>query len=106
MGFSERMNRTLLERVRCILSSVGFVKNLWREIVMTFVYLINRCPSSAITLKTPEEMWTGKLANYQKLKVIRCLAYAHVKQDKLKDIALKCVMVGYPAGVKVKSYSV
>lgn len=70
------------------------------EIVKTAAYLINRCPSSAINLSTLEELWRERPTNHQKLKVIGCLVYAHIKQDKLEHRAVRCVMIGYPTEVK------
>ena len=45
---AERMNRTLLEKVRCILSNAGLSKNFWAEALAYACYLVNRFPSSAI----------------------------------------------------------
>lgn len=99
-GVAERMNRTLLERVRCMLISAGLPKTFWGEAISTAAYLINRSPSSAIDLKTPAEKWYGKPADYKNLRVFGCQAYAHIKQDKLEPRALKCIFIGYPEGVK------
>ena len=57
-GLADRMNRTILERVRCMLSFSGLPKTFWAEAVMTASYLINRCPSTAIDFETPMEQWT------------------------------------------------
>ena len=54
-GVAERMNRTLLDKSRCMLFNAGLPKTFWEEAVMTAAYLVNRCPSSAIEFKTPEE---------------------------------------------------
>ncbi|KAK2447548.1 secreted RxLR effector protein [Trifolium repens] len=99
-GLAERMNRTLLERVRCMLLGAGLPKSFWGEAVSTAAYLINRCPSTGIDLKTPMEVWSGRPADYSNLKVFGALAYAHVRQDKLDAKAVKCVFIGYPEGVK------
>ncbi|CAJ2678716.1 unnamed protein product [Trifolium pratense] len=99
-GLAERMNRTLLERVRCMLLGAGLPKSFWGEAVNTAAYLINRCPSTGIDLKTPMEVWSGKPADYSNLKIFGALAFAHVKQDKLDARAVKCVFIGYPEGVK------
>ncbi|KAL2504928.1 Integrase catalytic domain-containing protein [Abeliophyllum distichum] len=56
-GVAERMNRTLLERVICMLSSSGLSKPFWVEAVVTTCYLVNRSPSAALNGKTPEEIW-------------------------------------------------
>ena len=99
-GLAERMNRTLLERVRCMLATAKLPKQFWAEVVTTTCYLVNRCHSSAIDLKTPQEMWYKKPSDYSNLKVFGCASYAHVRQDKLEPRALKCLFLGYPHGVK------
>ncbi|KAH9649072.1 hypothetical protein KPL70_025842 [Citrus sinensis] len=73
-GLAERMNKTLVEKVRS--------------------------PSTAIDCKTPMELWSGRMADYAKLRIFYCTAYAHVKQGKLEPRALKCRFLGYPEGVK------
>lgn len=45
-------------------------------------------------------MWYGQPANYNNLKVFGCLAYPHVKQDKLEARSLRCIFIGYPNRVK------
>lgn len=99
-GVAERMNRTLLERVRCLILNVSLPKTFWGEALATAAYLINRSPSSSLNFRTPIELWNGTLADYSKLRVFGCLAYAHIKQDKLEPRALKCIFIGYPEGVK------
>ena len=46
------------------------------------------------------EGWSGEPPNYSGLKVFGSLAFAHVKQEKLDARAVKCVLIGYPEGVK------
>ena len=99
-GLVERFNITLLERTRCMLISAKLPKVIWAEAVTTAAYLLNMHPSTALSFKTPEEIWSGKLANYSRLRVFGCCAYAHVKQGKLEPRALKCIFLGYPKGIK------
>src|ERR1051325_7757471 len=98
-GLAERFNRTILERVRCMLTSAGLKKVFWAEAVSTATYLINRCPSTALDMKTPKEVWLGQPPNLDKLRVFGCVAYAHIRQDKVEPRALKCMFLGYPEGV-------
>ncbi|KAH9650170.1 Integrase catalytic domain-containing protein [Citrus sinensis] len=93
---AERMNRTLLEKVRCMLSNAGLDKRFWAEAVSYASHLVNRLPSAAIGGKTPMEMWSGKYAqDYDFLRIFRCLAYYHVKDAKLDPRARKAIfMVG------------
>ncbi|KAH9646639.1 hypothetical protein KPL70_024932 [Citrus sinensis] len=99
-GLAERMNRTLMDKVRCLLIHSKLPQSLWAETLMTACYLVNRSPSSGIDFKTPVEMWSGRAANYSDLKIFGCPAFAHIKQGKLEPRALKCVFLGYPEGVK------
>nr|GEV40152.1 retrovirus-related Pol polyprotein from transposon TNT 1-94 [Tanacetum cinerariifolium] len=55
-GVAERMNQTLMARARS--------------------------PSTAIGLKTPQEVWFGKPSNYSDLRIFGCPAYAHVNDGK------------------------
>nr|GEV72701.1 retrovirus-related Pol polyprotein from transposon TNT 1-94 [Tanacetum cinerariifolium] len=51
----ERMNQTLMARTRCMRIFAGLSKQFWAEEVNTTSYLVNRSPSTAIGLKTPQE---------------------------------------------------
>ena len=55
-GVSDRMNRTLMEKARSILSSVAIGQEFWVEAVETTCYLVNRSPTSALIDKTPQEV--------------------------------------------------
>eukprot|EP00253_Pinus_taeda_P024984 PITA_24984 len=57
-GVVERMNRTLLERARSMLSNTNLQKELWTEAVATACYVINRSPSMVIGCKIPQEFET------------------------------------------------
>ena len=56
-GVIERVNRTLLNKVRCLITTSDLPKSCLGEVVATTTYLINRSPSRAIELKTPKEAW-------------------------------------------------
>ena len=100
-GVAERMNRTLLEKVRCMLSNAGLGKEFWAEAVTYACHLINRLPSTAIDGRTPLEVWSGKPVNdYDSLHVFGCTAYYHVKESKLDPRAKKAIFVGISSGVK------
>ena len=55
-GVAERMNRTILEKVRCMLFNSKRPKSFWTEAVSTVCYIINRSPSIALDKKTPMEV--------------------------------------------------
>lgn len=96
----ERFNRTILKRVRCMLVSDGLKKVFWAEVVVTTTYLINRCPSIALGMKKPREVWSGHPSDLDKLKVFGYVAHVHIRQDKVKLISLRCMFLGYHERVK------
>ncbi|KAJ9560945.1 LOW QUALITY PROTEIN: hypothetical protein OSB04_006105 [Centaurea solstitialis] len=99
-GVAERMNRTILEKVRCMLSNSKMPKTFWAEAASTACYLINRSPSVALEKKTPMEVWSGSPTAYTDLKIFGCPAYARVDNGKLEPRAIKCNLLGYKDGVK------
>ena len=99
-GLAERFNRTSLERVRCMLLSAYLPKTFWAETATTTTYLINRCLSTTLDMETPEEIWSNHPPKLDQLKVFGCVAYAHIRQDKLDPSVVKCMFLGYPEGVK------
>jgi len=99
-GVAERMNRTLLEKARCMLLQAKMSKVFWAEAVHTAAHIVNRSPASAIDFKTPNEVWSGEPSNYSYLRVFGCPAYYHVNEGKLEPRAKKAIFVGYVDGVK------
>ena len=55
-GVAERMNRTIADKIRCMLAESGLENKFWTEAAATSVYLINRTPSASIEFKIPEEV--------------------------------------------------
>lgn len=101
-GVAERMNRTLLERARCMLSNAGLWhrREFWAEAVSTACYLVNRSPHSALDFKVPEEIWSGNPVDYSNLRIFGCPAYAHVNDGKLAPRAIECIFIGYASESK------
>nr|GEU71995.1 hypothetical protein [Tanacetum cinerariifolium] len=99
-GVVELMNKTLMDKQRCLLIQSGLPKSFWAKATCTAAYLINRSPSTAIEKKTPIEMWSGHPSNYEMLRIFSCVTYPHDKLGKLEPRAVKCVLLGYPEGVK------
>nr|GEW16641.1 retrovirus-related Pol polyprotein from transposon TNT 1-94 [Tanacetum cinerariifolium] len=75
-------------------------KTFWAEATCTTAYLINRSSSTMTEKKTPMKMRSGHPSDYEMLRIFGCVAYSHVRQGKLEPRAVKCVLLGYPAGVK------
>ena len=77
-GVAERMNTTLIEKSRGMLSGAGLGQEFWAEAVGTTCYLVNRSPSLVLGDKTPHEVWSGKKPSPQRLGVFDFDAYVHV----------------------------
>ncbi|CAH9095979.1 unnamed protein product [Cuscuta epithymum] len=99
-GLAERMNRTLLDKVRSMLATSGLPKKFWGEAVNTATYLINRSPSVPLDGKCPEFVFSKTPLDLSNLKVFGCAAYVHQQTDKLEPRSKKCIFLGYPEGVK------
>ncbi|KAI3668905.1 hypothetical protein L6452_40122 [Arctium lappa] len=96
-GVAERMNMTLLKKVRCMLVTSGFPKMFWAEALHIAVHIVNQLPCSAIGGKIPEEIWRGKGCICLKyIRVFGSPAYIHVTgQDKLDLRATKGFLLSY-----------
>ena len=81
-GVVERMNRTILERVRCFLSHSKLPRSFWGEAMRTTVDLINLSPSVPLNGDVPEKFWTGKEVSYDHLRVFGCKAFVHIPKDE------------------------
>ena len=55
-GVAERMNRTIAEKVRCLMLNAKLAKNFWAEVVSMACFLINRSPRVALDGKVAEEV--------------------------------------------------
>ena len=94
------MNRTLMKKVKCMLSNAQLPKSFLVEAESTACYLINHSPSVATEKKTPQDIWSGILSTYSDLKIFGCCEYAHVDNGKLEPRSMKHVFLGYKFGVK------
>jgi hypothetical protein len=94
----ERINRTIVEKVRCMLRMTKLPKSFWVEAVQTTCYLINWSPLVPLDFDIPERVWTREDASYAHLKVFGCKTFAHMPKKqrlKLDDKATPCIFVGY-----------
>lgn len=96
-GVAEKKNRTIMEMVRCLLSEKKMPKKFWGEAATWTIHILNRCPTSALKEKTPQECWTGIKPNVDHFKVFGSVGYAHIpsqKRVKLDDKGQKCIFLG------------
>ena len=107
-GVAERLNCTLMESVRAMLSHSNLPNKFWAETVATAAYLRNRTTTSANEEQlTPFEKWYGHKPNISHLRVFGCAAYSHVpntERRKLDKKAQRMCLIGYsknPKGYKL-----
>ena len=92
-GLAERMNQTIMERVRSM-SHAKFPKSYWAKAMLMIVYLINKSPSVPLKGDVPKRVWTGQNVSYQHLRVFECLTYIHVtkaQRSKLDSKSKPCI---------------
>jgi transposase InsO family protein len=101
-GKAERLNRTIMERVRAMLVESNLDQALWAEAAQTAAYIRNRSPTAAGD-KTPYELFFGTRPDVSGMRAFGCTAYVHVpkgQRTKLDAVSLKGVFVGYEPGSK------
>lgn len=102
-GLCERMNRSVVEKARCLIFDAGLEKKFWAEAVHTSVYLRNRSVVTGLNSKTPYEVWTGSKPNLSHLRIFGSAVMVHVpKEKRLKwdKKANKLIFLGYSDNVK------
>ena len=106
---SERMNRSIAEKARCLRLNGGLPKQFWAEAVNMAVYLINRSPRISLEGKVAEEIWTGVDFDLLNLKIFGCPAYVLIPSDersKLDSKSKKCIFWDLRKASKVSSYGI
>lgn len=101
-GAAERLNRTLMEKVRPMLAASALPKYLWADAVVTANYVRNRSPVSGQD-KTPYELFFGTRPDVSNLRIFGARAYALTPKplrSKLEDTSEPGRFIGYPAGTK------
>lgn len=95
-GVSERLNRTLVEKVRTMLSQSQLEKDFWGEALATAVYLKNRTLTK-LSEQIPEEMWRNSKVSLNHLRVFGSKAFFKINlyEGKLESKSKKGILVGY-----------
>ncbi|GJU99983.1 putative RNA-directed DNA polymerase [Tanacetum coccineum] len=96
-GVAERKNRTVINMVVSMLAAKNMPKKFWAEATMWSFYVLNRCPTKALTNITPQEAWSGIKPTVDHFRVWGCLAHVHVpkeKRTKLDDKSVLCILTG------------
>ena len=95
------MNRSLLERVRSLLSTVGLEISYWDEVLTYESHLLNRLPLTVIVGKTLLHNWSDRaVRDHDSLRVFSCPTFIDVKKDILDSKVNKFVFLGYKEDLK------
>ena len=99
-GIAERVNRTLCNLVRCLLSDAKLLRYYWPQALNVAVYIKNRVLTKAVTNaasdKTPYERLYGLKPDISNLRVFGCVCFVNVKtRTKLEDTYERVILVGY-----------
>ena len=83
-GVAERRNLTLLDMVCSMMSRASLPISFWGYALETTIHIFNLVPTKKVS-KTPHEMWTGKVANLDHIKIWGCEAFVRREtHDKLE----------------------
>ena len=74
-GMSERLNRILLEKMRCLLLWSQLPKSYWDVALLHANWLRNRLPTSTLKGEVPIEAWKGKKCDLQTSHTFGCLVH-------------------------------
>jgi hypothetical protein len=94
---TERLNRTLMYKIRSMLNDRKISKKMWDEIIKTAAYLFNRI-SHYMHDKISYEMIKNKKSDLSHLRIIKSIVWMHIfkeKTKKLNDRFWKSILVSY-----------
>lgn len=94
-GSAERLNRTLLEPVRCMIIESGLPACLWAEAISYTTYIKNRVLSRTAQL-TPYEYWNEKKPDMTHIRIFGSKAYVRnpIVSSKLEPRSQEGFFVG------------
>lgn len=99
-GVAERLNLTLMDKVRTILTHCGAPEYFWTDCLLAIVHVHNRTTHKSLPADiTPFHRWYGKPPRVNGLRPFGCICYVHVPKTtargKLDSRAKVGMMLGY-----------
>ncbi len=95
---AERLNRTLMYKIRLMLNDRKIFKNMWEEVIKTIAYLFNRSLHYQLNDKISYEIIKNKKSDLSHLRIIDSIAWMHIAKKKIKkldDRFWKSILVSY-----------
>lgn len=103
-GVAERMNRTLLDMVRAMLSHKKVPKEFWADAVVTAAYLRNRVTCRGLPSNTtPFQAWYGAKPDLKHIRIFGSRCWYHNRKavsKKLGDRGTPAMLIGYSQNQK------
>ena len=96
-GVAERMNKTLLDKVRSMLLDADLPELYWYDALVHATHLHNVSPTRTLEDMTPEEAWSGNKPDVSDLRVFGSKAFVHIpdsQRTKLGAKSLLCTHLG------------
>jgi transposase InsO family protein len=98
-GVSERLNRTLTEKARCLLRQANLPDIFWGEAVRAANFLRNHCPSKSCGEKVPIDWWMDRTPTVSYFKKFGCAAFVYIpkiqRSGKFGCRGKKMIFIGY-----------
>ncbi|MBW0544649.1 hypothetical protein O181_084364 [Austropuccinia psidii MF-1] len=81
-GFSERTNRTILEKARCLLLGANLPNKYLEEVVNHANFLINLIPTPSRNNQSPLYLWTGNAPTIKRIRTFGCKVVFAIPREK------------------------
>ncbi len=97
-GEAERLNRTLMYKIRLMLNDRKTFKSMWKEIIKTIAYLFNRSFYYQLNDKISYEIIKNKKSDLSHLRIIESTTWIYILKKKIKkldDRFWKSILVNY-----------
>ncbi|GAA0168147.1 hypothetical protein LIER_22929 [Lithospermum erythrorhizon] len=78
----ERKHRHILNVACALMFQANLPVQFWGECILGAVHLINRTPCGLLAGRTPIEVLTGKVPDFNHLRVFGCLCFAHNQRSR------------------------
>ena len=95
----ERVNRTMLDMVKCLLHHAGCPSIFWDEATILSAHILDRRISKADNNKTPYEIWNNNKPSIKHMHVFACDVYIHThksdRDSKVDATSRKGIFMGY-----------
>ncbi len=104
---AERLNRTLMYKIRLMLNERKILKSMWEKIIKTIAYLSNRSSYYQLNDKTSYEIINSKKSDLSHLRIIDSIAWMHILKKKIKkldDWFWKSILVDYESENQYRIY--